>query len=186
GEIDFFALKGAIEAVVAELKAGELEYKANKELPFMHPGRTADVFLAGKKIGFMGQIHPTVAESFECPRESCVAVLDLKPLCDAAVEIPKSKELPKFPGITRDIAVVVPKSVSQGEVAAIIRQRGGKLLESCELFDCYEGIQLGLDKKSLAYSLMFRNPDCTLKDEDVEKPMKKILNGLESIGAELR
>ncbi|MBR7077172.1 MAG: phenylalanine--tRNA ligase subunit beta [Clostridia bacterium] len=186
GETDFFAVKGALEAVVTELKAGELEYKANKELPFMHPGRTADVFLAGKKIGFMGQIHPAVAEDFECPRESFVAVLDLKPLCDATVEIPKSKELPKFPGVTRDIAVVVPKSISQGEVAAIIKQRGGKLLESCELFDCYEGIQLGLNKKSLAYSLMFRNPDCTLKDEDIEKPMKKILNGLESIGAELR
>ena len=186
GDMDFFRFKGVIEAVSLELKTGEIKYKPNAEYPFMHPGRAADLYFGDRKIGFMGQVHPLTAANFECPAESFVAVIDLEPLCERYVEIPKSKELPKFPGVMRDIAVVVDRNVPQGDVLEIIRQRGGKLLESAELFDCYEGIQVGLNKKSLAYSLSFRDPQRTLTDEDVEKAMRKILNGIETLGAELR
>ena len=186
GDMDFFKLKGVLEALFEELKLPEAEYTANKGLPFMHPGRTADVFIGGKKIGYFGQVHPLCADNFEAPRDSYIAVLDLKPLAEDAVEIPKGKELPKFPAVTRDLAVVLDKAIPQGEVIKIIRQRGGKLLESCELFDCYEGIQVGPGKKSLAYSLCFRSAEGTLTDEDIDKQMKKILNGLLNVGAELR
>lgn len=186
GDMDFFKLKGVVEALFEELKIKGAEYEASKELPFMHPGRTANVILAGKNIGYIGQVHPLAADNFEAPRDSYIAVLDVAPLVDAAVEIPKGKELPKFPAVTRDLAVVLKKSIPQGEVIRIIKQRGGKLLESCDLFDCYEGIQVGPGKKSLAYSLCFRSAEGTLTDDDIDKQMKKILNGLENIGAELR
>lgn len=186
GETDFFKLKGQICKLFDELKIKNTEFEKMPECAFMHPGRSAVIKINGKEVGFMGQIYPKTAEAFEIPTDSYVCVMDVLPLCDAWVEIPKSKELPKFPGVTRDIAVVVDKSVQQGELHKIIVQRGGKILESCELFDCYEGVQLGDNKKSLAYSLLFRNPEGTLTDEDVEKPMKKILNGLMQLGAELR
>jgi phenylalanyl-tRNA synthetase beta chain len=187
GNTDFFALKGEVEVILDTLKIKDAEFEPVCDNPSMHPGRCAKLVVKGKDIGFFGQVHPIVAENFECPVESYVAIIDLKPLVDNCVEIPKSKELPKFPAVTRDLAVVVDKGVPAGHVEKIIRQRGGKLLESCALFDCYEGAQLPEGKKSLAYSLAFRTPDGTLTDEDVSKPMKKILNGLETmLGAELR
>ena len=128
-----------------------------------------------------------VADNFECPANSYVAMLDFAVIEDATVDIPVSKELPKFPAVTRDLAIVVDKAVACGAVEKIIKQRGGKTLESCKLFDCYEGAQVGEGKKSLAYSLAFRDESKTLTDDDVNKPMKKILNGLETmLGAELR
>ena len=187
GDTDFFAIKGEVEVLLDTLKITGAEFEPVTDNPSMHPGRCAKLMIKGKEIGFFGQIHPLTAENFECPAESYVAVIDLEPLVNAAVEIPKSKELPKFPAVARDIAVVVDKAVPAGHVEKIIRQRGGKLLESCMLFDCYEGAQLAEGKKSLAYSLAFRTADGTLTDEDVSKPMKKILNGLETmLGAELR
>ncbi|MBP1587337.1 MAG: phenylalanine--tRNA ligase subunit beta [Clostridia bacterium] len=186
GDMDFFRFKGVLEAVSLELKTGEVKYRPNAGYTFLHPGRAADLYFGDAKIGYMGQVHPLTAAEFECPADSFVAVIDVEPLCERYVEIPKSRELPKFPGVMRDIAVVVDKSVPQGDILDIIRQRGGRLLESAELFDCYEGIQVGLNKKSLAYSLSFRDPQRTLTDEDVEKAMRKILNGLETLGAELR
>ena len=186
GDMDFFKFKGVIEALFDELKLNERDYEPLKDVPYLHPGRAAAVFIDGKKIGFIGQVHPTVADNFEAPKDSLVAVLDVSPLAEKAVEIPKGKELPKFPAVTRDLAVVLKKDIPQGDVIKIIRQRGGKLLESCELFDCYEGVQVGPGRKSLAYSLCFRSADGTLTDEDIDKQMKKILNGLENIGAELR
>ena len=186
GDMDFFKLKGQIETIFSSLKIDKVEFKKMPETSFMHPGRSAEIFINGRHIGFMGQIFPGVAENFGAPRDSYVAVIDVEPLAKAWVEIPKSRELPKFPAAERDIAVVLDKEVPQGDVINMIIQRGGKILESCELFDCYEGAQVGENKKSLAYALKFRAADHTLSDEEIEKPMKKILNGLASIGAELR
>lgn len=187
GALDFFTLKGHVETLFDSLKLTDITYEPVTEDPSMHPGRTAAILYRDVQIGFLGQIHPVTAANFECPEDACVAVIDLRPLAENAVETPKSRELPKFPAVTRDLAVVVDKSVPAGHVERIIRQRGGKLLESCKLFDCYEGVQVGLGKKSLAYSLSFRDMNGTLTDEDVAKPMKKILNGLETLlGASLR
>lgn len=180
GNIDFFTLKGQVEELLDLLKIKGAEYEPVTDNPAMHPGRTAKIVLNGKDIGILGQVHPLTAENFECPAESYVAIIDLAPLVAVAVEIPKSRELPKFPAVTRDLAVVVAKDVPAGHVERIIRQRGGKLLESCRLFDCYEGIQVGIGKKSLAYSLSFRDANGTLTDEEVSKPNEKDSYGLET------
>ncbi|MBR7061717.1 MAG: phenylalanine--tRNA ligase subunit beta, partial [Clostridia bacterium] len=157
-------------------------------MPYMHPGRLCQI-VAGNNLnaGFFGQIHPDVAAAWEIPANTMIACLPTAVLYATAIDIPQNKELPKYPAVTRDIAVVLDKSVPQGHVDRMIRQRGGNILESCTLFDCYEGLQVGPGKKSLAYALSFRAPDRTLTDEDVAKAMKKILNGLETgFGASLR
>ncbi|MBQ8827930.1 MAG: phenylalanine--tRNA ligase subunit beta [Clostridia bacterium] len=183
----FFVIKGEVEALLESLHIKNYEFEAESEDPSMHPGRTAKLLINGKKAGVLGQIHPIVADKFECLANSYVALLEFAVIEKAVVDIPTNKELPKFPAVTRDLAVVVGKEVTSGAVEKIIKQRGGKVLESCTLFDCYEGAQVGEGKKSLAYSLSFRDENKTLTDDDVNKPMKKILNGLETmLGAELR
>ena len=187
GNTDFYTFKGEIEDMLAEFKITNYEFEPVKDLPYMHPGRTAALVIGGKEVGILGQIHPAVADKYECPENTFVAEIAMKGILDNAVDIPKQKELPKYPAVTRDIAVVLDKEVPAGHVEKLIRQRGGKSLEKCELFDCYEGVQVGLSKKSLAYALSFRSMEKTMTDEDVNKIMKKILNGLETeFGAELR
>ena len=116
-----------------------------------------------------------------------VAMLEMNALLKNIPDVPKNQELPKFPAVTRDIAVMLDGDVPAGHVERMIRERGGKMLESCTLFDCYIGEQVPAGKKSLAYALSFRDPSKTLTDEDVNKFMKKILNGLETkFGASLR
>ncbi len=187
GNCSFFDIKGEIEAMLDSLHIKNYEFEAETEDSSMHPGRTAKLLINGENAGVFGQIHPLVADKFECPDNSYVALLNFAVIEKAAIDIPENKELPKFPAVTRDLAIVVSKDVTCGAVEKIIKQRGGKALESCALFDCYEGAQVGEGKKSLAYSLVFRDEAKTLTDDDVNKPMKKILNGLETmLGAELR
>lgn len=187
GNADFFEFKGDVEALLDSLKIAKYEFEPEKEIAFMHPGRTARLFVNGKDAGIFGQIHPTVAKKWECPANTFVAMFRTDVLMANVTDIPKNKELPKFPAVTRDIAVVLDADVPAGHVEKLIRQRGGKALESCTLFDCYIGAQVPEGKKSLAYALSFRDATKTLTDEDVSKFMKKILNGLEmQFGASLR
>ncbi len=177
---DFFAFKGHVEGLLQKLKIKNYEFEPERENPSMHPGRTARLYIGGEEAGFFGQIHPQTAENWECPEQTYVACLLFDVLLKYAVDIPKNQELPKFPAVTRDLAVVLDRETPAGHAERIIRERGGKLLESCTLFDCYEGAQVPEGKKSLAYSLSFRDASKTLTDEDVNKTMKKILNGLET------
>jgi phenylalanyl-tRNA synthetase beta chain len=187
GKADFFEFKGDIEALLEALKITKYEFEPEKEIAFMHPGRTARLFIGGKDSGIFGQIHPAVAKKWGCPDNTMVAMLRTDVLIANVTDIPKNKELPKFPAVTRDIAVVLDADVPAGHVEKLIRQRGGKALETCTLFDCYIGAQVPEGKKSLAYALAFRDATRTLTDEDVSKFMKKILNGLEmQFGASLR
>lgn len=176
---DFFELKSNVEALLTKLRITKYSFEPVKDDPSMHPGRTAELIICGKKAGILGQIHPQVSANFECPEETYVAVIKTADLFKNAVDIPKSRELPKFPAVTRDIAVIIDKDVPAGHVEQMIRERGGKSLESCKLFDCYLGEQVEAGKKSMAYSLAFRDETKTLTDEDVNKSMKKILSGLE-------
>ncbi len=183
----FFDLKGDVEALLRLCKVNGVVWEPEKEDPSMHPGRTAKLLLGNREIGFLGQIHPKTAKNFDCPENTYVAILELAPLAESAVDIPQNQELPKFPAVSRDLAVVLDKTVPAGHVEKMIRERGGKLLEDCRFFDCYEGAQVPDGKKSLAYSLSFRDPQKTLTDDEVNKCMKKILHGLETgLGAELR
>jgi len=187
GAGDFFSIKGDVECMLKTLKITDYELEPVTDNLSMHPGRTARLIIKGKDVGIIGQIHPQTAENFGCPKDTFVAMLQLELITDAAVTIPKQKELPKFPAITRDIAIVIDKTVAAGNVEKMIRQRGGKNLEECKLFDCYEGTQVVAGKKSLAYSLSFRDPQKTLTDDEVSQYMGKILNGLtKMLGAELR
>ena len=172
---------------MTSLKITKYEFEPEKDVPYMHPGRTARLYVGGKDAGIFGQVHPAIAKKWDCPDNTFVCSIRTDILEDNTVDVPKNKELPKFPAVTRDIAVVLDSDVPAGHVEKMIHERGGKALESCALFDCYVGSQLPEGKKSLAYALSFRDATKTLTDEDVNKFMKKILNGLEmKFGASLR
>ncbi len=187
GNADFFSFKADTEALLDSLKIAKYEFEPEKTLPYMHPGRTARVTIGGVDAGFIGQIHPNTARKWDCPENTFAAVLRTDVLSANITDVPQNRELPKFPAVMRDIAVVIDRNVPAGHVEKLIRERGGKALESCALFDCYEGAQVPEGKKSLAYALSFRDASRTLTDDDVNKFMKKILNGLETrFGAGLR
>ena len=152
----------------------------------MHPGRKADILVDGKTIGFLGEIHPEVAENYNIGTKVYVAVLDVETLAELANFDIKYKGVAKFPAVTRDISLVMKKSVLAGQVEEVIRKNAGKTLESVKLFDVYEGEQLAADEKSLAYSIRFRAADRTLEDKDVTTVMDKILKKLESIDVKIR
>ena len=134
----------------------------------------------------MGEVHPTVASSYGIGDRAYVAVLDMPSIVEKATFDRKYEGIARFPAVTRDISMVVPKQVLVGQIEEIIAVRGGKILESYELFDVYEGAQIQEGCKSVAYSIVFRAKDKTLEEAEITAVMKKILNGLQSLGAELR
>lgn len=154
--------------------------------PFLHPGRQASIIYDGAQIGYMGEVHPTAASAYGIGERAYVAVLDMPSIVEKATFDRKYEGIAKFPAVTRDISMVVPKNVLVGQIEEVISVRGGKILESYELFDVYEGAQIKEGCKSVAYSIVFRAKDKTLEEAEVTAAMKKILNGLQSLGAELR
>ena len=137
-------------------------------------------------IGYLGEVHPDVADNYNIGTRVYVAVLDMPEVVPFASFDRKYEGIAKYPAVTRDISMVVPKSILAGDIEDVIEQRGGKSLEGYELFDIYEGSQIKEGFKSVAYSITFRAKDRTLEDGDVTGAMKKILNGLEALGIELR
>ena len=131
-------------------------------------------------------IHPECADQYKIGEKVYVAVLDMPAILPFATFDRKYTGIAKHPAVTRDISMVVPKNIMVGQIEDVITQRGGKILESYQLFDIYEGSQIVAGFKSVAYSIVFRAKDRTLTDEDVNAAMKKILNGLQSLGIELR
>ncbi|MBR1471894.1 MAG: phenylalanine--tRNA ligase subunit beta [Lachnospiraceae bacterium] len=187
GEGDFFTLKGVIEEFLecVGMKARP-EYDPKAVRSYLHPGRQAAVSYNGTEIGFLGEVHPAVCANYDMKTRAYVAVIDIPSIVPFTTFDRKYTGIAKFPAVTRDISMLVPKSVLAGDIEKMIRQRGGKKLESLKLFDIYEGGQIREGHKSLAYALVFRDMEKTLADEEVNAAMKKILNGLESMGIELR
>lgn len=187
GEGDFFSLKGVVEEFLekAGLK-GRIIYDPENKKPYLHPGRQADIIYDGETIGFMGEIHPEVTDNYGIGERVYYADIDMRAVEAKADFDKKYKEIARFPASTRDISLVVDKSVMIGTMETAIEKRGGKLLESCSLFDIYEGEQVGEDKKSVAFSLVFRAGDRTLSDAEVNEIMDKILTELAKLGAVLR
>lgn len=187
GEGDFFTMKGVLEALLLKMGLRDVaQYDPAAGRSFLHPGRQAKVIYRGREIAYLGEVHPDVLDNFSIGQKAYLAVVDMQMLSEEADFDVKYAGVPKFPSMTRDISLNMKKEVLAGDIEEIIRSRGGKLLESYELFDIYEGSQITQGYKSMAYKIVFRAPDRTLTDEEVNKAMNKIIKALEEKEVVLR
>jgi len=187
GEGDFYTMKGVVEEFFDAIGvSGHLHYDPKAEKPFLHPGRQALIGYDGRTVGYLGEVHPAVCDNYGIGARTYIAVLDMPEILPLATFDRKYEGIAKYPAVSRDISMVLPKEILAGQIEAVIAQRGGKILEEYQLFDIYEGEQIKAGYKSVAYSITFRAKDRTLEESDVSGAMKKILNGLEALGAELR
>lgn len=187
GAGDFFDLKGVVEEYLEKIGLDKVKtYDPHAGKPFLHPGRQANIIYDGAVIGYLGEVHPDVLDNYNIGEKAYVAVLDMPEVEERASFTVKYEGIAKYPAVTRDISMLMEKSILAGDVEAIIRKNGGKILESVTLFDIYEGAQIKAGYKSMAYSISFRAKDRTLEDKDVNEVMTKILNALAKIGIELR
>lgn len=187
GEGDFFTMKGVVEELFDKLgMTKKVHYDPSCDRPYLHPGRKADIIYEGVTLGYLGELHPEVADAYRIGDKTYIAVLDMPNVIPFADFDRKYTGIAKYPATTRDISMVVPKEILVGQIEDIIAQRGGKILESYKLFDIYEGAQILSGYKSVAYSITFRAADRTLTDDEVNAAMKKILNGLQGLGIQLR
>ncbi len=187
GDGDFFTMKGVIEEFLDSIGLHKkIKYDPNAGKNFLHPGRQANVIYEGTILGYLGEVHPEVCDNYDMKARAYVAVLDMPQIVPYATFDRKYEGIARYPAVMRDISMVVPKEVMVGQIEAVIAQRGGRILEDYQLFDIYEGDQIKEGYKSVAYSITFRAKDRTLEDADITAAMKKILNGLEGMGIELR
>ena len=187
GDGDFFTMKGVVEEFLEKIgMSARPEYDPEAGKTFLHPGRQAEILYKDTVIGYLGEVHPDVADTYGLGERTYIAVLDLPEILPFASFDRKYEGIAKFPAVTRDISMVMPKTVLVGEVEKIIDKRGGKLLEKYNLFDIYEGAQIKEGFKSVAYTISFRAKDRTLEDKDIQPIMEKILEDLSGMGIELR
>ncbi|TGB04108.1 phenylalanine--tRNA ligase subunit beta [Halobacillus salinus] len=183
-EVDFFVVKGIVEGL-SELLDIPFEYEKGK-LPDMHPGRTAIIKAGGKEIGFIGQVHPKLQKAFGL-KETYVFDLNAEELMSQYEKEEAFQTIPRYPSVSRDIALVVDETVAAGDIAATIEEAGAPLVKDVQVFDLYQGEHMEEGKKSLAYNLLYLDPNRTLKDEEVEAAHENILNAVkEQHKAELR
>lgn len=187
GDIDFYMLKGVVEEVFEALGLEkQVEYSPKNPAPFLHPGRGATIIYNGVEVGCIGEVHPKVAANYDIKDRVYIAALDTVLLRENASFEMKFVPIPKYPAATRDISMVVPKEVLANKIEEVFENKGGAYLESFELFDIYEGDQIKMGYKSMAYSLVFRAKDKNLADDDVNGAMDRILKALQGMGIELR
>ena len=187
-DMDFYTLKGAVEAILKDLRAEDIRFQVpSVPNPSYHPGRVADVYAGEHRIGVLGQIHPLVAQNYGVDAELYCAELELNELAAAKGAAPEYVPLPKFPNLTRDIAVVCEEKVTVGQLEDCIRSAGGKLIKQVSLFDIYRGKGVDEGKKSVAFNLVLRADDRSLTGEEADADVKKVLEALASqLGAVLR
>ena len=187
GDGDFFSMKGVVEEFLEKVgMRNKPEYNPDAGKTFLHPGRQADIVYDGEVIGYLGEVHPDVLDIYSIGEKAYIAVIDMPHIVENATFDRKYEGIAKFPAVTRDISMVMDKSVLVGTVEDIIEKRGGKLVESYKLFDIYEGSQIKSGFKSVAYSISFRAKDRTLEDKDINPIMENILKDLGALGIELR
>lgn len=183
---DFYSLKGVIENILWHLNVNDMEFGAGGPVYF-HPGRKAVILVKDLEIGVMGEIHPEVTANFDITERVYMAEIYIRPLLHNIDETRKYKVLPRFPGMERDLAFIVDKDIEAGSLQKLIQKEGGKSLESVALFDAYADEKLGKDKKSLAFTLVFRAEDRTLTDSETTKAIERIVNAAQrEFGAALR
>ena len=184
---DFFDMKGVCEEFFEKIgMKKKVTYDPNSGKPFLHPGRQANMIYEGKVVGYLGEVHPAVADNYSIGEKAYIAVIDILDVLEFAGFNHKYTGIAKYPAVTRDLSLVVPHAVLAGQIEEIFDQRGGNILESYQLFDIYEGAQIEKGFKSMAYSLVFRAHDKTLGENEISAAMKKIMNGLNGLGIELR
>lgn len=181
---DFFSLKGILENLF-ETFGVTAEYAVASE-PYLHPGRQAAATHNGVTVATLGEVHPDVSTTYDMPMRVYIAEVDLSALF--AIKTPKTlyKALPRFPAVERDLALLCDAAIPVASIETIIRKAGGKILESVDLFDVYQGAQIEAGKKSVAYSLKFRAADRTLSDEDIDPALNKIFAKLKENDCILR
>ncbi len=181
---DFFTLKGIVESLFAHFTLTP-DYSVSGH-PYLHPGRQAEAMVNGQVLAALGEVHPDVAEEYGIGGRVYVAEIDLAALLQVDTPRVLYKALPRFPAVERDLALTCPEELPVAEIEKWIRSAGGKLLESVELFDVYQGAQILAGKKSVAYALRFRAADRTLSDEDIDPCMNKIFRVLQENDCNLR
>ena len=187
GDGDFFSMKGVVEEFFEKAGLHKKEtYDPESGKTYLHPGRQANILYDGVVVGYLGEVHPDVADTYGIGTKAYVAVIDMPEVVERATFDRKYTGIARFPAVTRDISMVMPKEILAGQVEEVIEKKGGAYLESYGLFDLYEGKQIQEGYKSMAYSITFRAKDKTLEDAEVTKAMDKILGALESLGIELR
>lgn len=187
GDCDYLDLKGIVENIIDGLGISKAKYVRESENQSYHPGKTAALMVRNKKVGVFGEVHPDVTENYGINVNCYVAELDLDSLFEASTTVKSYKPLPKFPAVTRDIALLCDDSILVAEIEETIRKAGGNLVEKVQLFDIYKGAQIPEGKKSIAYAIAYRDEKKTLEDKDISKVHDKILKALEhKLGAVLR
>ena len=183
----FYDVKSDLEELFKVTGIRSYEFEPLTDNASFHPGRTASVIINGKKAGILGVIHPDVASNFEAPEGTVAFEIDCMAIVNAAKSARVYKSLPRFPGITRDLALICKREVTVAEIMKTAKSSGGKYLKDVKLFDIYQDDKLGLDLKSVAISLVFRADDKTLSDDDIRKDVDGIVEKLSGkLGAKLR
>lgn len=177
---DFYTLKGTVERLCRSLRAPKPKFTALRDNPTFHPGRTASISIDEKELGVIGEIHPMVAKNYEIETKAYVAMLDLDTLLEAVCCEVQYVSLPRFPSSLRDLAFVCDDNIEYSEIVELIKKAGGRYLSEVKLFDIYKGKQIPEGKKSMAFSLVFRAPERTLTDEEINASVNEIVNTLES------
>ena len=187
GDVDFFALKGAVEALLCAARTPDVRFTADTETAAFHPGRCAAVWSGDTRLGTLGQIHPDVCAAYGLDGATYCAEIDVVLLHDLEGAEPVYTPLPRFPAITRDIAVVCDAAVPVGELTECIRKAEKNVLRGVKLFDVYTGVGIPEGKKSIAFSLTLRSDDGTLTDDHAEEAVRAVLDALrENFGAVIR
>ncbi|MBE7007120.1 MAG: phenylalanine--tRNA ligase subunit beta [Ruminococcaceae bacterium] len=185
-DMDFYTLKGVVQAILEAFRLEDVRYEADRSNPSYHPGRCAKILSGETVIGTLGQVHPTVAGNFDADTELYTAELSVDAICACQGDTPLYVPLPRFPAVTRDLALVCDEALTVGELEDVICTAGGKALANISLFDIYRGPGIPAGKKSAAFNLEFRAPDRTLTVSEVDALVEKILSALSAKGVSLR
>ncbi|MGM0602388.1 MAG: phenylalanine--tRNA ligase subunit beta [Bacillota bacterium] len=185
---EFYHLKGILEVLFGKIQLKDYRFAADSSREFLHPGRTAEIYSGKKMLGFMGEVHPEIAEESDLPAGTTVFEIDFDKLFNTAPETKYHyKKLPKYPSVSRDLAVVVEDSIEVGELFNAIEKQGGDMLKELDIFDLYQGDQIKEGYKSIAFKLKFQSEEKTLRDDEVNTRFEKIVNYLsEEFSAEIR
>ncbi|MDF2675281.1 MAG: phenylalanyl-tRNA synthetase beta chain, partial [Clostridiales bacterium] len=186
GNADFFDLKGIVENLMEEFNIKNYRILSSNN-DSMHPGRTAELIINNKRIGWLGEAHPDMLDNYDVPVRVYIAELNFDEMAIQSNPEIIYRALPKYPSVSRDIAVVVDEEITAGQIEEIIRNKGGKTIEDVKLFDIYRGSQIEKGYKSMAYAITYRSDEKTLTEEEIAKVHNKILNSLANqVGASLR